>query len=589
MVSSLPMPPTKPPGIHEFSGRSIAVGLLVALVIGASYPYVVLKFGFGPNISVVSAFFGFLALGLFSRTYNRWENNIVQTAGTTAGQIAFLCWLLAAFDMLAAEPGSGFDVHLTRLQTFIWLSASGLLGVFLAVPLRRHFIEDEQLPFPDGIAAAETLIMLDSRGPEARRSAFAMVGALVLSGLVFLATQLKWLIDTVAVTVNRFSATTGIGFGVSLLNVGTGIIIGLRISASMLLGGLIAWVVAPVWLDAHGYLAPGARKVDILLLVMWPAVGILVAGGMSALLLRWRVLLKTFSSLAGAGGMSGDLSLRTVAIGSALSTLLLVAVQSVFFRTPVWHSVVAIALSVPLALVALRVLGETNWGPISTMTNLMQAFFGAIAPGDLRASMVSSGITGAVAAESEGLMQDYKVGFLIGSTPRILTYMQLLAVPVGALALAFMYPMLRDTYGIVGDHAQLTSPTSQRWVGFAKVMTNQLGGPGGAFAAARTFAWMKSSFVVGAAIGVVLTLLEQRPAWRPWIPSPTGIGIAMLIPFTAVTTIFLGAAGDWTWDRLHPASHERYSIPVASGVIAGEALVAVVIPLLVTVGLMAPP
>ena len=145
---------------------------------GASYPYVVLKFGFGPNISVVSAFFGFLALGLLSKSYNRWENNLVQTAGTAAGQVAFLCWLLAAFDILAAEPGSGFDVHLTRMQTFVWLSAAGLLGVFMAVPLRKHFIEQEDLPFPDGMAAGETLIMLDSRGEQGRKAAFAMIGAL---------------------------------------------------------------------------------------------------------------------------------------------------------------------------------------------------------------------------------------------------------------------------------------------------------------------------------------------------------------------------------------------------------------------------
>ena len=75
----------KPPDVREFSPRSIIVGLIVALVIGASYPYVVLKFGFGPNISVVSAFFGFLALGLFTRNYNRWENNVVQTAGHDGG------------------------------------------------------------------------------------------------------------------------------------------------------------------------------------------------------------------------------------------------------------------------------------------------------------------------------------------------------------------------------------------------------------------------------------------------------------------------------------------------------------------------
>ena len=174
--------PQKPAHIREFTPRSVAVGLLVALVIGASYPYVVLKFGFGPNISVVSAFFGFIALGIFSKNYNRWENNIVQTAGTAAGQIAFLCWLLAAFDMLAAEPDSGFSVHITRLQTWIWLSTAGILGVLLAIPLRKHFIDDEKLPFPDGLAAGETLIMLDARDEQSRRSAFAMIGSMVSSG-----------------------------------------------------------------------------------------------------------------------------------------------------------------------------------------------------------------------------------------------------------------------------------------------------------------------------------------------------------------------------------------------------------------------
>jgi uncharacterized oligopeptide transporter (OPT) family protein len=221
------------------------------------------------------------------------------------------------------------------------------------------------------------------------------------------------------------------------------------------------------------------------------------------------------------------------------------------------------------------------------MTNLMQAMFGIIAPGDLRASMVSSGITGAVAAESEGLMQDFRAGQMIGSTPRVLTYMQLLAVPFGALALAFMHPLLRDTYGVIGEHAQLLSPTSQRWVGFAKIVTRELSGTGviSAAAAAR-LSWMKMSFAIGALVGIALTLLEQRPAWRSLVPSPTGMGIAMLIPINAVTMIFLGAAVDRVWEKAAPASHERYSIPIASGLIAGEALVAVVIPLLVTVGLM---
>src|SRR5215813_12703875 len=333
----------KPPEVREFSPRSIAVGLLVALIIGASYPYVVLKFGFGPNISVVSAFFGFLALGLFSKNYNRWENNVVQTAGTTAGQIAFLCWLLAAFDIMAAEPGSGFDVKLTRVQTWIWLSASGLLGVFMAVPLRKHFIEDENLPFPDGVAAGETLIMLDSSGPQARKSAFAMVGALVTSGLLFLATVLQWVKDTIPVVVNAFSSRVGVGFGVSLLNIGSGIIIGLRISTSMFIGGIIGWVIAPPLLLKYGLIAPDAKRVDILLTTMWSAVGMLIAGGMTGLAIRWRVLVKSFQDLK-ATETSVDLALKWVWIGGGAAAVFLTIINKVFFGTPYWHSVVAIAL-----------------------------------------------------------------------------------------------------------------------------------------------------------------------------------------------------------------------------------------------------
>jgi len=581
--------PHKPSHIREFTPRSVVVGLLVALVIGASYPYMVLKFGFGPNISVVSAFFGFLALGLFSKSYNRWENNVVQTAGTSAGQVAFLCWLLAAFDLLRLEPGSGFDVNLSLGQTWAWLTVSGLLGVFLAVPLRKHFIDDENLPFPDGIAAGETLIALDAHGPQARKSAFAMMAALAASGFVFLATVLQWVRDTIPLVLNDFSARVGLGFGVSLLSIGSGIIIGLRISASMLLGGIVAWVLMPPWLVTEGLLAPGGRRVDVLLLVMWPSVGMLVAGGICALFLRWRALMSTFRSLAAADATSGDLPLRWVVIGASLSSVALIAVQMFFFATPVWHSVLAILLSMPLGLVALRVLGETNWGPISTMTNVMQAMFAVIAPGNLRASMVSSGITGAVAAESEGLMQDFRAGAMIGSTPRILTYMQLIAVPVGALALAVMYPLLRDTYGIVGESAQLLSPTSQRWVGFAKLVTQDLSGGGLTAEAAARLSWMLTSTGVGALIGILLTLLEQRRSWRPFIPSPAGVGIAMLIPVSAVTVIFIGAVLDRVWARVSPETQKTYAIASASGLIAGEALVAVIIPLLVTLGLMSLP
>src|SRR5207302_1505769 len=77
----------------------------------------------------------------------------------------------------------------------------------------------------------------------------------------------------------------------------------------------------------------------------------------------------------------------------------------------------------PLMLVGLRVLGETNWGPISAMSNMMQAVFGVLAPGHILANMVASGTTGTIAADSEALMQDYKAGHMIGSAPKHLASM----------------------------------------------------------------------------------------------------------------------------------------------------------------------
>ena len=140
-----PAPDAPPARRRELTFRAVASAMVVAVIVGGSYPYVVLKIGYGPNISVVSAFFGYLALaaiGLFTGVRGtRWENNLVQTAGTAAGEAGFMCVVLAAMDMLNARPELGFSVHLSSLQIFGWLSVAGLLGVLLAVPLRRHYID----------------------------------------------------------------------------------------------------------------------------------------------------------------------------------------------------------------------------------------------------------------------------------------------------------------------------------------------------------------------------------------------------------------------------------------------------------------
>jgi uncharacterized oligopeptide transporter (OPT) family protein len=226
-------------------------------------------------------------------------------------------------------------------------------------------------------------------------------------------------------------------------------------------------------------------------------------------------------------------------------------------------------------LVGLRVLGETNWGPISALSNMMQGIFGVLAPGHLVANMVASGTTGTIAVESEALMQDYKAGHMIGSSPRYLTMMQLIATPVGAAAVSWMYPLLRNTYGIVGEHAGLSSPISRKWAGFAEILSQGVSAlPPGAVTA----------LVIASLIGVLFAVLESRHV--AWIPSPTAVGIGMLVPAAVIFVMFLGSVVDRLWWRTDRRSHQSSMVPLASGLIAGEALVAVVVPLLVLLGVL---
>ena len=194
-----------------------------------------------------------------------------------------------------------------------------------------------------------------------------------------------------------------------------------------------------------------------------------------------------------------------------------------------------------------------------------------LAPGQLLPNVASTGVTGSIASQSEGLMQDYKTGHMIGSTPRFLTYSQLLAVPVGAAAVSWVYPLLRDTYGIGGDNG-LQSPISQRIAGFGIILSKGVSAlPHGAVQA----------LLVGTLIGIALTVLESNGKLRKWVPSAAGLGIGMLVPGSAVCAMFVGALIAEVWRMFAKKNQELYVTPLASGFIAGEALVAVLIPILV--------
>jgi uncharacterized oligopeptide transporter (OPT) family protein len=593
---SIPGIVAKPPGTREFTIRAVIAGIVVAAIMGASYPYVVLKLGFGPNVSVVAAFLGYLFLGILFRNFNRWENNIVQTAGTSAAQTAFMCVILAAFDLVAQNPKLDYHFSPSILQSFLWLSAASILGLLLAVPLRKHYVVEEKLTYPDGVAAAETIVVLDARGAEAKAAARALFLAAIASAVLWLLT-VKWsgeilgvyhmvkdklgndvkeflpfLPENVAETMFGLTvAGSGAGFSVSLLSLGSGMIVGNRINFSMAAGAVIAWIIAPKLL--YPDVIAGQSRNEILLWMMWPGTGMLIAGGLTALFLKWSTLKRTFTTLSAKSIDASEFPLKWVGIGVALSTAALLIMQYVFFGVPPWLMLIAIALSVPLMLVGLRVLGETNWGPISQLTNMMQAVFAALKPGSLTVNLATSGTTGTIAVQSEAIMQDYKCGHLIGSTPRFLTYSQLIAAPIGALAVALSYPLFRDLYGV--GSGGLSAPISRRIAGFAEVLST-------GFDQLPKYALM--FMVIGAIVGIAITIGELK--WKKYLPSPTGLGIGMMVPGNVVFTMVIGGIVLWIWQKADKRSADALSMPLASGLIAGEAIMAIILPILIAIGLL---
>lgn len=171
-------------------------------------------------------------------------------------------------------------------------------------------------------------------------------------------------------------------------------------------------------------------------------------------------------------------------------------------------------------------------------------------------------------------MQDYKAGHIIGSTPRFLTYSQLLAAPIGAIAVALSYPAFRDLYG-VGGETGLSAPGSRRIAGFAEVLAEGFSKlPSGA----PTF------LVIGSLVGIMITLLEIN--WKKWVPSATGLGIGMMVPGSVVFSMVIGGLLLTIWERTNRKQADKLAMPLASGLIAGEALAAIIVPLIVAIGLL---
>jgi OPT family oligopeptide transporter len=596
--------PAKGAGVREITWQSVTGAFLISSLVAASYPYVVLKLGMGPNVSVVSAVLGAIFLNITAfRTHgrNRHLNNIIQTAGTSASSTAFMCVIAAAFGYLDRNETADIHVHISAWAMFTWLTCSGVIGVVFTVLFRRHFLDDPKMVFADGVAAAETIEVLDS-DPHAAREKIRALGLAALAS-----SAVDWLREGMALLPTLyFSAPYRAGIEWGLLNAGSGLLVGLNVGVSMLLGTVVIALIIGPWLINSGiaeeivrsqiaerywqqcqamigasatpeqadflsaHCAPlvGLHAHEyfsiVLLWAMWPATALMVASAAASVLLKWPAIVATFRNLKNAPRNTGeDMSLTAIIAWAAIMTMALAWIQRLHFGMSLAQTAVAVLASLPLMLVGIRVLGETNNGPVSAMSNALQALFAALWPSHIGLNLIAAGMAGNTSSQAEGTIQDYKTGKLIGSTPRILTYVQLAAVPIGAAAVAVMYPFLIGRYGLGADG--LSAPTGLKIANMAVLLSR------GTAALPR---YALAATLVAAVAGVAIAVIREvsDAPWTHYIPSVAGFGFALILPGELNIPTALGGIGGWMWMRISPASYARYAVTVASGMIVGEAL-----------------
>jgi len=160
---------------------------------------------------------------------------------------------------------------------------------------------------------------------------------------------------------------------------------------------------------------------------MWPTTALIIAASLTAVSLQWRSIGSMFRSLFSrrAGSDRPDVSLRTTILGVAVLATILAFVQNVYFGMSYLETFAAVVIELPLMLIGVRVLGATNFGPVSVTANSLQVIFAAIWPQNIAHNLAASGIAGDGNPQTEGTMQDFRTGQRVGSTPRLLTYVEL--------------------------------------------------------------------------------------------------------------------------------------------------------------------
>lgn len=582
---------------RELTVTALLLGVVLSVVMGAANVYLGLRAGMTVSASIPAAV---VAMGILRAMGRRsvLESNMVQT-GASAGESLAAGIIFTIPALVLVGIWKTFDYWTTTLIAF----GGGLLGILFMIPMRRVFVvESPELHFPEGVACAEVLRAGAGERPEGAGDATGtglVVGGLLLGAVFKFAGSFLGLIKgSVEWAAYQGSRVFYFGCDISPALVAVGVIVGLPIAVQIFLGGAIGWLVMIPLLGADAAGGPALDAASALwrTQVRYAGVGAMVVGGIVSI---WRVR-------AGLAAAAGTMMSRfgpqeeekpnaTTPEDISGTAILWLALLAVVVIVGVYHSMLQGAVAITLLTTAIMLVmaffftavasyivglvGNSN-SPVSGMTittilvtGLLITAFGYSGTAGMAAMLGVAGVVCCVACTSGDVCNDLKTGYLVGASPRKQQIIQVLGVLAASFIMAPVMVVLHEgsikqgTGGIGGE--ELPAPQAKLFEALAQ-----------GFFGTETLPWTMVG--IGAAIGVVLVALDVplARAGSKFRLHVMPVAVGMYLPFGLAVPIVIGGIFSALIARRARRAGQgaaQRGVLVASGVIAGESLVGVLL------------
>ena len=592
---------------RELTIRGIILGALITTIFTAANVYLGLKVGLTFASSIPAAVISMAILSAVKDS-SILENNIVQTIASAAGTLSAIIFVLPGLVIV------GWWVGFPFWQTFLICVSGGVLGVLFTIPLRRALVTNSDLPYPEGVAAAEVLkVGSGTRGEtkdetgEAREGLVAVILGSVTSAALAILTATRIAAAEVA-GFFHLGATASSGYNIawSLALLGAGHLVGLSVGMAMLIGLVIAWGIGVPILTSMQPVPDGVAFADHTATIWRTQVRFIGAGAIAV------AAIYTLARLAKPviGGLVSTLtaSRSTEAVDDRdrdLSPSWILALTAVCLIIAGWlafdfarasvlapYTLKLTLIAVPFVLLGgfliagicgymAGLIGASN-SPISGVGILSivlcaSALIVAVSPTpETRPALVAfalfvTAIVFACATISNDNLQDLKTGQLVGASPMRQQIALIIGVAAGALVIPFVLNLLAKAYGFAGA------------ANVGVVTTDPLPAPQATLISALAQGVIGGNLEwkmigIGALVGVGLIVLDTAlGAMKKLRIPPLAVGIGIYLPMSATFAVVVGAVLSYWYDRraraaANPERAERLGTLVASGLIVGESL-----------------